>query len=180
MKLIESFFDEQVKVIQPVVHGDDRGFFQESFNQRNFEKIGIKYDFVQDNHSFSKAKGTVRGLHFQTSPMQQAKLVRVVKGAALDVIVDIRPGSNTFGKFHTVEINDQNHYQVMIPAGFAHGFCTLEEDTHFCYKVDQYYSPENNAGIIYNCPEINIDWPSENPTLSAQDLKWKKLSETVL
>lgn len=180
MELIESFFDEQVKVVKPLVHADDRGFFQESFNQRNFQKVGISYSFVQDNHSFSKHKGTIRGLHFQTSPMAQAKLVRVVKGAALDVIVDIRPGSATFGKYHAIEISDQNHFQVMIPTGFAHGFCTLTDDTHFCYKVDQYYSPENNAGIIFNCPEINIAWPIDSPVLSAQDLKWKTLSETKI
>lgn len=180
MKLIDTFFDEQVKVVQPIVHGDDRGFFQESFNQKSFEKLGIQYNFVQDNHSFSKRKGTIRGLHFQTSPMAQAKLVRVVKGGALDIIVDIRPNSKTFGKYHTVEITDSNHLQVMVPVGFAHGFCTLEDDTHFCYKVDQYYSTENNAGIAWNCPEINVLWPTENPILSQQDLKWKKLSESKL
>ena len=180
MEVIQTFFDEAVKVIKPTVHEDDRGFFLESFNQRNFGKLGINNNFIQDNHSFSKNKGTVRGLHFQTTPMSQAKVVRVTKGAALDVIVDIRPDSDSFGKFHSIEINDRNFFQIMIPKGFAHGFCTLEDNTHFCYKVDQYYSAENNAGILWNCPEININWPVDNPVLSKQDLKWKKLSESKL
>lgn len=180
MELIDAFFDEQVKVIKPRVFSDDRGFFQESYNLKNFEKLGIKNNFIQDNHSFSKIKGTIRGLHFQTAPMAQAKVVRVTKGSALDVVVDIRPDSKTFGKYRTVELNENNHLQVMIPVGFAHGFCTLEDDTHFCYKVDEYYSGEHNAGILWNCPEINIEWPTENPILSEQDLNWKKLSESQL
>lgn len=180
MEIVKTFFDNQVKVIKPVVHADERGFFQESFNLRNFEKLGICYNFMQDNHSYSKHKGTIRGLHFQISPTSQAKLVRVVKGSALDVIVDIRQGSETFGKYQTIEISDSNFLQVMIPTGFAHGFCTLEDETHFCYKVDQYYSSEHNAGIAWNCPEINIEWPTQNPILSQQDLNWKKLSESAL
>ena len=170
MELITSFFDEQVKVFKASVFGDDRGFFQESYNLKRFHDFGITADFIQDNHSYSAKKGTIRGLHFQTDPMDQAKLVRVVKGSALDIIVDIRKDSPTFGKYEEFEINDKNQVQIFIPRGFAHGFCTLEDDTHFCYKVDNYYSPENNAGIIWNDPEIGINWlPAGEPILSEQD-----------
>ena len=180
MELITSFFDEQVKVFKASVFGDDRGFFQESYNLKRFHDFGITADFIQDNHSYSATKGTIRGLHFQTEPMAQAKLVRVVKGSALDIIVDIRKGSPTFGKYEEFEINDKNQVQIFIPKGFAHGFCTLEDETHFCYKVDNYYSPENNAGIIWNDPEIGIKWPANDPILSEQDKKWKTLGETEL
>ncbi|MEK6623772.1 MAG: dTDP-4-dehydrorhamnose 3,5-epimerase [Bdellovibrionota bacterium] len=178
MKVIATDFPE-IKVIVPQVFQDNRGFFQESFNLRRMQESGLNYQFVQDNHSFSVQKYTIRALHFQTHPMAQAKLVRVVKGSVLDVVVDIRRESKNFGKFITFELSDQNHYQILIPKGFAHGFCTLMEDCHVIYKVDEYYSPAHNQGIIWNDPTINIPWPTTNPVLSKQDEKWQMLHEVL-
>lgn len=177
MKLINSFFNGEIKVIEPTLFSDDRGFFQESFNLAKFKDVGIDNDFIQDNHSWSKSKGTIRGLHFQKGPMAQAKLVRVIKGEVLDVFVDVRKDSPTFGQYEEVIISAENNFQVYIPRGFAHGFCTLTDDCHFLYKVDQYYSPECNFGLIWNDTDINILWPNKNPILSKQDLKWGSLKD---
>ena len=174
MQLIDTDLPE-VKVIIPDVFEDNRGFFTESYTQNKFHKLGVEVDFVQDNHSFSQYKGTIRGLHFQSDPMEQSKLVRVIKGSILDVIVDIRADSQNFRKYTTVELTDKNFKQVFIPQGFAHGFCTLEDNCHVTYKVDNFYSAENNCGIIWNDPQLNIKWPTENPILSEQDQKWGKL-----
>lgn len=174
MQLIDTDLPE-VKVIIPDVFEDNRGFFTESYTQNKFHKLGVEVDFVQDNHSFSQYKGTIRGLHFQSDPMEQSKLVRVIKGSILDVIVDIRADSQNFRKYITVELTDKNFKQVFIPQGFAHGFCTLEDNCHVTYKVDNFYSAENNCGIIWNDPQLNIKWPTENPILSEQDQKWGKL-----
>ena len=171
LKIIETDFPE-VKVIVPDVFLDARGFFQESYTLNKFKSIGINQVFVQDNHSFSKKQGTIRGLHFQTTPMAQSKLVRVVQGSILDVVVDIRKDSPNFKKYITVEISSENSKQILIPKGFAHGFCTLTDDCHVVYKVDEYYSHENNAGIIWNDSEIGISWPTEATILSDQDVKW--------
>ena len=178
MKGIETDFPE-VKLIVPQVFQDNRGFFQESFNLKRMQENGLNYNFVQDNHSFSVQKYTIRALHFQKAPMAQAKLVRVIKGAVLDVVVDIRRESKSFGKFITFELSDQNHHQVLIPRGFAHGFCTLVEDCHVIYKVDEYYSPEHNQGIIWNDRTIKIPWPTANPVLSKQDEKWQTFHEVL-
>lgn len=172
MEVINTFFKGEVKVLKPQVFSDNRGFFLESYNEKKFHEIGITNNFIQDNHSFSKDKNTIRAIHFQKEPMAQSKLVRVVKGTALDIIVDLREDSPTYLKFEKVELSEDNFLQVYIPKGFGHGFCTLTDDCHFLYKVDQFYSHEHNAGIIWNDPSIAIDWPTKNPILSEQDKKW--------
>lgn len=179
MKIIETYFDE-VKVLAPNVFSDNRGFFQESYTRFKFEKLGIGCEFVQDNHSYSSKKWTIRGLHFQSSPKSQAKLVRVIQGAMLDVVVDIRKDSPTFKKYVTVELSAENFKQIYIPKGFAHGFCTLTDDCHVCYKVDDYYSHENNSGIIWNDSDLGIVWPCKEPILSPQDTKWPCLNKLFI
>jgi len=158
-----------VILLKPKVFQDDRGFFLESYNRLTLAKQGIEHNFVQDNHSLSKQKGTLRGLHFQKDPMAQTKLVRVVRGAIFDVAVDIRKDSPHFGKWVGMELSDKNHHQLLVPKGFAHGFCTLQDNTEVLYKVDVYYSPEHDAGYIWNDPTFNIDWPVADPMLSEKD-----------
>lgn len=149
----------EVFLIEPIVHKDHRGYFVETFKQNLFnEAIGYKVDFVQDNESKSITRGVLRGLHFQSFPHAQGKLVRVVSGSVLDVAVDIRSNSDTFGQHVAIELTDQNKKQLFIPRGFAHGFVVLSESATLSYKVDAYYSPKHNEGIAYNDPEINIDW----------------------
>lgn len=158
-----------VKIIVPKRFGDHRGFFSEVYNKRALAAAGIDLDFVQDNHSLSAEKGTVRGLHFQAPPMAQAKLVRVTRGAVLDVAVDVRRASPTYGKHVAVELSAQNWRQLLVPVGFAHGFCTLEPDTEVVYKVTSYYSAEHDAGIAWDDPELGIEWPVSGAVLSAKD-----------
>jgi len=160
-----------VLLVVPERRGDERGFLSEVFNARRLAEAGIDADFVQDNHSLSAVKGTVRGLHFQVPPFEQAKLVRVVRGAILDVAVDLRHGSPTFGRHVAVELSAANWRQLFVPRGFAHGFCTLERDTEVLYKVDAYYSPEHDKGVHWRDPEIAIDWPvaEDAAVLSAKD-----------
>ncbi len=162
----------QVTLIRPKRFGDDRGWFTESYNKRNFLDWGISCEFVQDNHSRSVPTGTLRGLHFQTPPFAQAKLVRCISGAIFDVAVDIRSGSPTFGQWVGAELSEENGHQLFIPEGFAHGFVTLVQDTQVTYKVSQYYSPEHDAGLAWDDPDIGIAWPFPNgvgPTLSKKD-----------
>lgn len=140
-------------------HEDTRGWFVETYNARALAQHGITCAFVQDNHSLSRRKGTIRGLHFQLPPKAQAKLVRVLRGSILDVAVDIRRGSPTYGHSVTVELSDENGWQLYVPVGFAHGFCTLEEDTEVAYKVSEFYSPQDDAGLCWNDPDISIAWP---------------------
>ncbi len=140
---------------------DERGFLSEVYNAAIFEQSGIKCAFVQDVHSFSREAGTVRGLHFQAPPHAQAKLVRVARGRILDVAVDLRNKSESFGRYVAVELSAENWRQVFIPEGFAHGYCTLEPDTDVVYKVSAYYAPEAEGGIRWNDPRLGIDWPSE-------------------
>jgi len=168
-----------VKLIEPRKFGDHRGFFSEIFNYRQFQEAGIVMNAVQDNHSLSGPRGTVRGLHFQSPPHAQAKLVRVTRGAVLDVAVDIRHGSPTFGRHVAVELSAEKWNQLYIPAGFAHGFCTLEPDTEFLYKVDAYYAPTHDKGILWNDPALAIDWPVEasEAALSDKDKAHPPLSE---
>lgn len=149
----------------------------ESYNFKKLEDQGIRYHFVQDNHAYSTTKGVIRGLHFQKPPMAQTKLVRVTRGGVLDVVVDIRKGSPTFGKSFSIELSAENYKQLLVPAGFAHGYSTLTEEVEFLYKVDEYYSPENDAGILWNDPALGIDWMVDSPTLSPKDEKLPLFSE---
>lgn len=145
-------------VIEPQVFGDDRGYFFESFNQKAFEeKIGLEINFVQDNQSMSQ-RGVLRGLHFQKGAFAQAKLVRVIKGKVLDVVVDVRPESATYGQSFSIVLSEENQKQLFVPRGFAHGFSVLEDNTIFSYKCDNYYNKESEGGIIYNDKDLNIDW----------------------
>jgi len=158
-------------VIRPKIFGDDRGHFFESFNKELFERnVGITTNFVQDNESKS-SKGVLRGLHFQKGEHAQAKLVRVVKGSVLDVCVDIRKSSQTFGNSYSIILDDKEHKQLYIPRGFAHGFLVLEDDTIFSYKCDNYYQKSSESGIIYNDKHLNIDWgiPSSQLLISEKD-----------
>lgn len=158
MKVIETTIPE-VKIFEPRVFGDERGFFFESFNQKLFEEAtGLKRQFVQDNHSKS-VRGVLRGLHYQLPPMAQGKLVRVVQGEVYDVAVDIRQSSPTFGQWVGVHLSAENKRQLWIPEGFAHGFLTLSETAEFLYKTTNYYSPQDEGAIIWNDPQLAIDWP---------------------
>ena len=162
---------EGVVIIEPDVFGDNRGFFMESWNKKKMAEAGLDYDFVQDNHSKSMIKGTLRGIHFQKGDKAQAKLVRCVKGAVLDVAVDLRKNSPTFKQWVGVELSEENKKQLLIPRGFGHSFVTLTDDVEFLYKVDNYYAPEADAGIRWNDPEIAVEWGVENPILSEKDKK---------
>lgn len=162
---------EGVVIIEPDVFGDNRGFFMESWNKKKMAELGFDYDFVQDNHSKSTVKGTLRGIHFQKGDKAQAKLVRCVKGAVFDVAVDLRKNSPTFKQWVGVELSEENKKQLLIPRGFGHGFVTLTDDVEFLYKADNYYAPEAEAGICWNDPEIKINWGVENPILSEKDKK---------
>lgn len=157
--------------IKPKVFRDERGFFLESYNEKIFSENGIDAKFVQDNHSMSLTKGVLRGLHFQLPPNEQVKLVRVTKGKVYDVIVDLRKNSPTYGKWEGFELSVDNFDMLFIPRGFAHAYQTLEDYTEFMYKVDNYYSPKHESGIIWNDPALNIDWPIKNPILSKKDSK---------
>lgn len=170
---------EGVLIVEPAVFGDHRGFFMESWSKREFEKEGLYYDFVQDNHSSSAAKGTLRGIHFQRGDKAQAKLVRCVKGAVLDVAVDLRPASPTYKKWVAVELSAENKKQLLIPRGFGHGFVTLTDDVEFLYKADNYYAPEADGGIRWNDPEIGVDWGVEHPILSQKDENAPLLKDAV-
>lgn len=166
-------------IIQPNVYKDVRGYFIESFNQKRFNsKLNIDIDFVQDNESKSN-KGVLRGLHYQLGKHAQAKLVRVIKGSVLDVVVDMRLDSKTFGKHFSIKLTEKNKLQLFIPRGFAHGFLVLEDETIFSYKCDNYYNIESESGIIYNDSDLNIDWhlPSSDVILSDKDLILPKFKE---
>ena len=169
---------EGVVIIEPRIFKDDRGYFFESFSQREFEEKVCKTTFVQDNESKS-SYGVLRGLHFQKPPFAQSKLVRVIKGAVLDVAVDIRKGSPTFGQYVSVELTGENHRQFFIPRGFAHGFSVLSEEVIFQYKCDNFYSPQSEGAIAWNDPDLNIDWriPAEKVVLSEKDSKHPRLKD---
>lgn len=170
---------EGLYVIKPTVFADNRGFFMETYSKRDFEEIGITNDFVQDNHSKS-TKGVLRGLHFQKE-YAQAKLVRAIKGEVYDVAVDLRKNSNTYGKYYGVILSEENKLQFMIPRGFAHGFLVISEEAEFVYKTDDFYHPGDEDGILWNDPEIGIEWPLEkvggikNIIQSEKDKKWDTL-----
>lgn len=170
MKITKTKLDGVV-IIEPDVFGDNRGFFMESWSKKKMEEAGLFYDFVQDNHSKSTVKGTLRGIHFQKGDKSQAKLVRCVKGAVFDVAVDLRKNSPTFKQWVGVELSAENKKQLLIPRGFGHGFVTLTDDVEFLYKADNYYAPEADAGIRWNDLDIGVEWGVENPILSEKDKK---------
>jgi len=177
MNFIKSKLDG-VLIIEPNVFGDHRGWFTETYNQESFEKTGLALNFVQDNHSFSAAKGTLRGLHYQLAPKAQTKLVRCTKGSIYDVAVDIRKGSTTYGEWFGIELTAENKKQLLVPKGFAHAFMTLTDDVEVQYKVDELYSPENDRGIIWSDSDIGIEWPMAiTPVLSGKDEKAPRLKD---
>jgi len=159
---------EGLYVIEPSVFGDSRGFFMESWNKKEFEEIGINCDFVQDNHSKSK-KGVLRGLHFQIENVQ-SKLVRCIRGKVLDVAIDLRRNSPTFGQYFSIELSEENKFMLFIPKYFAHGFLVLSDEAEIIYKVDEYYDPKSDSGIIWNDETLNINWQLEKYRLSESDL----------
>ncbi|WHX48659.1 dTDP-4-dehydrorhamnose 3,5-epimerase [Paenibacillus woosongensis] len=160
---------EGASLLEPVVHGDHRGFFMESYNEQVMKQLGVNHHFIQDNQSLSAEPGVLRGLHYQLNPKAQTKLIRVLTGAIYDVILDIRRSSPTFGQWIGVILSEHNKRQLLVPKGFAHGFCTLVPNTQVLYKVDEYYSPEHDRGILWNDPALNIDWPVSEPLLSDKD-----------
>ncbi len=176
MKKIKTKFNDAF-LLEPTVFGDHRGFFMESYNKDTFKEIGIEINFIQDNHSLSQTPGTLRGLHYQLAPKAQTKLIRATKGAIYDVIVDIRKGSSTYGQWQGFILTAENKRQLLVPKGFAHGFCTLVEDTEVQYKVDELYSPEHDRGIAWDDPALSIDWPVSNPILSDKDVKHPNLEQ---
>lgn len=177
MKIIKTDI-EDVLIIEPKVFGDHRGWFTETYSKERFREFGIDIEFIQDNHSLSAQKGTLRGLHFQLNPKAQTKLVRCTKGEILDVAVDIREGSPTYKKWVAVELTEENKKQLLVPKGFAHGFITLTDNVEVQYKVDEYYSPENDRNIKYDDPEIGVDWGIEDPILSEKDLNAPLLKDS--
>lgn len=183
MTTIERFAIKGPALIRPKVHGDERGHFFEAFRQDLFQRdVDPVAAFVQDNQSLSRPAGTVRGLHFQLDPRAQAKLVRVLRGSILDVAVDIRPASPTYGQHVAVTLSAENRAQLYVPTGFAHGFCTLEPDTEVFYKTSDYYSPEHDRGLAWNDPALGIVWPvvEAAATLSDRDRKHPRLADLTV
>lgn len=170
-----------VLLIQPKKHGDHRGFFSETFRNDVLKQHGVDLSWVQDNHSFSAAAGVVRGLHFQAPPVAQAKIVRALRGAILDVVVDIRRGSPTYGQHLAVELSAGNWTQLLVPEGFAHGFCTLTPDTEIAYKVNAPYAAASEGGLLWNDPALGIDWPVDagKAVLSDRDQEWPGIRDLV-
>jgi dTDP-4-dehydrorhamnose 3,5-epimerase len=167
-----KFTETEIKgvwIISPVVHGDGRGFFLESFSGAKMEAHGLPSCFVQDNHARSNAPGVIRGMHFQKPPKAQSKLVRVVRGSVYDVVIDLRRKSKTYGKWLGLTLSEENREMLFIPKGFAHGYCTLAPDTEFLYKVDEYYAPAHDSGIRWDDPAVGITWPVADPVISDKD-----------
>ncbi|WP_261302634.1 dTDP-4-dehydrorhamnose 3,5-epimerase [Paenibacillus andongensis] len=162
---------EGLYIVEPDIFGDNRGFFMESYSSAKFAKLGFDHLFVQDNHSLSVEGGVLRGLHYQLNPKSQTKLVRVASGAIYDVAVDIRKDSPTLGQWVGVILSEANKRQLLVPKGFAHGFCTIVPNTQVLYKVDEYYSHEHDRGILWSDPALGIDWPTSRPILSDKDQK---------
>jgi dTDP-4-dehydrorhamnose 3,5-epimerase len=170
MKIIEQPHISGLKILQPTIFSDDRGYFFESYNHETLKNLGIEDVFLQDNQSFSK-KNVIRGLHFQVPPFAQAKLVRVIKGAVLDVAVDLRKNSPTYGQHFSVILSEENQLQFYIPVGFAHGFAALEEHTVFAYKCSNIYHKDSERSILFNDKDLNIWWNIENPIVATKDLQ---------
>jgi len=170
---------EAIKLLRPQIHRDNRGFFSETYNRANLAAVGLDLEFVQDNHSFSEKPGVIRGLHFQIPPFAQDKLVRVIRGSVLDVAVDMRSKSPTYGKHVARVISAAEWNQIFVPIGFAHGFCTLEPNTEVIYKVTNYYSLSHDRGLLWNDPDLGIVWPIEEAEaiLSDKDKKLPRLSQ---
>jgi dTDP-4-dehydrorhamnose 3,5-epimerase len=168
-----------VKIVTPGRFGDDRGFFSEVYNESAWRRAGLVHRFVQDNHSWSALAGTIRGLHFQLPPHAQDKLVRVARGRVLDVAVDLRRSSPTFGRHVAVELSADNWAQLIVPVGFAHGFCTLTDDAEVLYKVSDFYSPAHDRGLAWDDPDLAIAWPvaRNDAILSDKDRRWPRLRE---
>jgi len=179
MKVISTKLPD-VLLFEPRSHIDHRGFFMESYNRQMFAEHGIHHDFIQDNHSLSVQAGVLRGLHYQLAPKAQTKLVRVLFGAVYDVVVDIRQGSPTYGEWVGVVLSAENKRQILVPQGFAHGVCTLVPNTQLLYKVDQYYSSEHDRGILWNDPQLGIDWPVSDPILSDKDRQHPPLQQAEI
>jgi dTDP-4-dehydrorhamnose 3,5-epimerase len=167
-----------VYILEPRVFGDHRGWFMESWSEKSLKESGLNYNFVQDNHSYSNQKGTLRGLHYQKGDSAQAKIVRCTRGAVLDVTVDMRIGSPTYKKWISVELTPENHRQLLIPRGFLHGFVTLTDEVEFIYKADNYYDSKADRTILWNDPDINIDWGIISPIISEKDAKAPKLCDS--
>lgn len=180
MEIIQTPISDLL-IIQPRVFKDARGFFMESYNRSKFSELGINLDFCQDNQSRS-AYGVIRGLHYQLLPQSQSKLVTVIEGSVWDVAVDLRKNSTTFGQWYGIELTGENKTQFLIPQGFAHGFSVLSESALFSYKCDNFYSPEHEAGIIFNDPALNIDWkiPADKALVSEKDLKLPVLANAKM
>ena len=178
---VEHLNIPDVRLLSPRKHGDRRGFFSETYSRKALAVIGIDIDFVQDNHSYSADKGTVRGLHFQTPPFAQDKLVRVVRGSVFDIAVDLRQGSPTYGRHAGAVLSAQAWNQILVPIGFAHGFMTLEPDTEVIYKVSNYYAPDHDKGLLWNDPALGINWPisDDEAVFSEKDGKLPRLAELV-
>jgi len=157
-------------IIETDVFGDNRGWFTETYTKNKFADQGIDFDFVQDNQSYSAQKGTLRGIHFQKNPRAQTKLIRCSRGAIIDTVVDLRKGSDTYRRWHSIELSAENKKQLLIPKGFGHAFLTITDNVEVQYKVDEYYSVEHDCSIKYNDPEIGIKWGIENPILSQKDI----------
>lgn len=174
MKMIETQLPG-VLIFEPDVFGDHRGWFKETYQKNRYEQLGLNCSFVQDNASFSQ-KGILRGLHFQ-NPKAQAKIVQVLSGEVFDVAVDVRVGSPTFAKWFGTILSGENHKQMFVPKGFAHGYCVLSDTAIFSYKCDEYYSQQTELGVIYNDPDIGIDWPVSEPILSEKDSAYSKLKD---
>lgn len=168
MRIVKTNFKD-LYIIEPIIHKDNRGWFIESYSKNILAKYDIKYDFIQDNHSKTIEKGTIRGLHIQKKPYAQTKLVRCTKGSILDVVVDLRKKSSTFMKWFSIILDEHNKRQLLVPKGFAHGFLTLKDNTEVQYKVDEVYSKENEIEIIYNDLDLNIEWNIKDPKLSDKD-----------
>ena len=177
MELINTEIAE-VKIVKPLVFGDNRGWFYESYSYEKLKHLGINTQFVQDNRSYSSEKGTLRGIHFQKSPMAQTKLITCTRGRILDVAVDLRKGSPTYLKWVSVELSEENKLMLYIPKGFGHGFVTLTDNVEVLYKVDEYYSKENDRSIKFDDKEIGVNWGVQNPILSQKDLTAPSLSES--
>lgn len=161
----------EVVLLEPNRHRDQRGYFEETYSRRAMSEIGIGIEFVQDNHSYSRDRGVLRGLHFQISPAAQDKLVRVARGSILDVAVDLRHGSPSYGKWVATVLSAENGHQLFIPKGFAHGYCTLQTDTEVLYKTSDYYAPEHDRGVLWDDPDLGVEWPvgRQDAILSPKD-----------
>jgi dTDP-4-dehydrorhamnose 3,5-epimerase len=178
---IEATSIAGVLIVRPKKFGDERGFFSEVFKQEALDQAGVKISWIQDNHAFSSTRGVVRGLHFQSAPYAQAKLVRVVRGAIYDVAVDIRAGSPTYGAYVGIELSAANWTQLLVPEGMAHGYCTLSDECEVLYKVSAPYAPRNEGGLLWNDPDLGIDWPinQAEATLNARDQSWTRFKDFV-